>query len=195
MSWAARGARFLRSVVEGLAAGILAALIVGGLGGRALMRIIALMSRSHYGEITHDNAVVGLVTLDGTLNLMSQMVFYGVPGAVLYGVFGRWIPGTGWRRGLLFGGFLLLDSHPAVLEPDNYEFHRYIALGLSLGLFALLIPLYGLVIVPLWRLLAGRDPIRPRNRLVNALGYLGLGLWAVQGIVGLAALSRYSHAF
>lgn len=186
-------ASLARAAVGGLAAGLLAAVIAGGVGSRVLMRIIATMSRSHYGENTHGDAVVGLVTFDGTLSLLSQALFYGVPGAVMFAIFGRWIPGTGWRRGLLFGIFLIFVGGPNLLSPDNYEFHRYIPLALSIGMFALLMPLFGVVLVPLWRRLAGREPIRPRNRFVNALGYAAMGFLVVQGIVNFAPFAGYWH--
>ena len=184
LSSASRGAaRVLRVVGAGLAGGILAGVIVGGLGSRLLMRIVGVMGRSHYGEVTHQNAVVGVTTLDGTLNLAIQGVGYGIFGGLMYLLVRRWMPGRGWVKGLAFGVFLLLTQGGLVLDGD-YEYYRYIQAWQAYAMFALLFPVYGIVNGLVTERLAGK-PAYPPHRVVGIVGQVALGAIALLSGIGL----------
>jgi hypothetical protein len=117
---------------------------------------------------------VGQFTADGTLWLAVEGVFYGLPGAVLYLIVRRWMPGDGLLKGLAYGGFLLIVAGPVVLD-GNYEFYRYVPTWVSVGLFALLFPLYGLVVAPLTERLGGATGGPPHHPAVAWFGYSVLG--------------------
>ncbi|MDQ3680795.1 MAG: hypothetical protein M3378_09710 [Actinomycetota bacterium] len=171
-------------VVRVIAAGLLAGVVAGalaGLGSRLAMFVVRLMNPSHNGEVTHANAAVGRITADGTLALVMEGVFYGIPGAVVYLVVRRWIPWDGLLKGLAFGCVLLIVAGSAVLD-GNYEYFRYVSTWVSVGLFALLYPLYGLVVAPLTERLGHGAKGPPRNVVVAWSGYLILGgilLWSL----------------
>ncbi len=171
----------VRLVACGLLSGLVAG-AVAGLGSRLAMFVIRLMNPSHNGETTHANAEVGQVSTDGTLSLMSEGMFYGVAGAVLYLVVRRWMPGSGLLKGLAFGVYLLVVAAPVVLD-GNYEYFRYVSAWVSVSLFALLYPLYGLVLAPLteWLGQGMRGP--PRHRGIAWAGYLVLGAVGAQALV------------
>ena len=76
-------------------------------------------------------------------------VFAGVFGGLLYVVIRRWVPGTGWRKGLAFGVILFLLAGSGVIETDNVDFALFGPPVLSVSLFVLLFPLYGLVLSPI----------------------------------------------
>jgi hypothetical protein len=137
----------LHMIGVSLGAGILAGM-AGGLGARLLMRSIALMNRSHYGDVTHNNAVVGVTTFEGTLNIVIQGAFVGVLGSIFYLVLRPWLPGRTAVKGGLYGILLLVVFGSLVLD-GNYEYFRYVSPAVSVSLFALLFPLYGIVLAAL----------------------------------------------
>jgi hypothetical protein len=160
-----------------IGAGLLAGLIAGALAGlasRLVMYVVRLMNPSYNGVPTHANAEVGRITVEGTLSLALQGMFYGVPGAVVYLIVRRWMPGVGLLKGIAYGWFLLIVAGPVVLD-GNYEFFRYVPPWMSFGLFALLYPLYGCVVAPLTERLGKGRSARPSNAVVSWLGYLILG--------------------
>lgn len=94
-------------------------------------------------------------------------------GALVHLLVRRWVPWDGLLKGLAFGCFLLVVAGSMVLD-GNYEFFRYISPTVAVGLFALLYPLYGVVLAPRieWWGRGAKGP--PPNRVVALLGYLGL---------------------
>lgn len=171
----------LRLTVSGLISGIVAGALAG-LGSRVAMFVIRLMNPSHNGETTHASAEVGRVTADGTLSLVSQGMFYGGAGGLLYLLVRRWMPGTGLRKALAFGVFLLVVGASIVLD-GNYEYFRYVPTWLSVSLFALLYPIYGFVSSPLTEWLGRGTKGPPRNRMIAWGGYLILGALAAWSVV------------
>lgn len=180
--------RGLRVTGAGLAGGIIAGAVVGGLGSRLMMRIVGVMARSHYGEVTHANAVVGETTLGGTISLVIQGAVFGLFGGIMYLLVRWWMPGRGWRKGLVFGLFLLAFQGTVVLD-GNYEYYRYVPAWLSFLLFAALFPGYGVVTAGVAEALAG-SPRRPPNRRVTQIGYAVVGLIALVATVDLVRQLR-----
>jgi hypothetical protein len=124
---------------------------------------------------------VGRITVEGTLALMTEGALYGIAGALAYLVVRRWMPWKGLRKELVYGAFLLAVAGPVVLD-GNYEFFRYMPAWVSVGLFALLYPLYGLVVAPLTERLGRGTQGPPRNPVVAWSGYAVLGgvlVWSV----------------
>ncbi|MEX2552486.1 MAG: hypothetical protein WD627_05760 [Actinomycetota bacterium] len=186
--------RLRRGAVHALhltAAGLLAGMVAGavaGLGSRLVMYAIRLMNSSHIGEFTHANSEVGRFTLDGTLALAIEGMFFGVQGAVVYLIVRRWIPGVGVIKGLLFGLVLLVVGAPAVLD-GNYEYFRFVPTWVAVALFSLLYPLFGVVVSPLTERLGRGASGPPRNRRLAWSGYVVLGAILLLGLViNLAAL-------
>lgn len=170
----------LRLVRGGLLAGMGAG-AVAGLGARLAMLVVRLLNGSHNGEATHANAVVGRITAGGTLTLVIEGLFYGVPGAIVYLLVRRWLPGHGVRKGLAYGFFLLIVAGSTVLD-GNYEFFRYVSTWVSVGLFALLFPLYGIVVAPLTERLGHGAQGPPHNPVVAWSGYVIIGAVLVRSI-------------
>ena len=189
LSTVSRGiGRVARVTASGLVGGVVAGALVGGLGSRLVMRIVGVMARSHYGEVTHANAVVGETTLAGTLNLVAQGVGFGIFGGILYLMVRRWVPGTGVVKGLVFGIGLLLLAGTVVLD-GNYEYYRYIKAWQAYALFAVLIPAFGLVLSLVTERLAGDSPY-PRHGVIGIAGQavlLALVLVAGANTIGTIA--------
>ena len=175
--------RFTFLVGIGLLAGLVAGFIAGGVGSRAAMRAVSLLAgREHYGEITDAEAVVGQITGEGTGFLLFFGTFLGLLGGLLYVAVRRWVPGTRSRKGLAFGGLLLLLFGSLIIEGDNSDFRRFVPSPVSVAMFAAIPVLYGLIASAIVERLDRGGGSPPRNRVLALGGYAVL---AVAGLVGL----------
>ena len=133
----------LRDVARGGLSGLIAGAVIGGIGGRLVMRAAAMLNPDATGRFTENGEVVGAITLNGTLALV---VFGGLIGGLAAGVvwvvISPWLPGRGLRRRLLampvavaLGGSFLVRSDNSdfrILEPDG------LLVAMLLGLVALI---------------------------------------------------------
>jgi hypothetical protein len=136
--------------------------LVGGIGGRLVMRLGALAAPEVHGALTENGNVVGDITIPGTIGLM---VFAGVSSAIFgagaYTVAGPWLPRSTGLRGLVFGGFLLALMGSTVVDPGNADF---VILGdrlLNVAMFSGLFIAFGLVASGAVAFLDGRVPPAP----------------------------------
>jgi hypothetical protein len=152
-----RVARAASRVVGTVTGGVTAGVLVLGMGGRLMMRILAATSPDGVqGRITDADEVVGEVTLGGTLGLvLFAGVFGGVLGALLFGLLRAWLP----ERSLVAGGVAgaigagVAARMSGLVDPDNHDFAIlepvWLAVLLGIGLivtFALL----GAVLMDRW---------------------------------------------
>lgn len=186
----------VRHALRLFGATVLAALVAGavaGFGARVAMWVIRLRNDSHNGEVTHANSAVGQWTVDGTLNLIvSGALFFGLPGAVLYLLVRRLLPGPALLRGLLFGVVLLALVFTAFVQDNEYEYDRYVSPAWSVPLFMALFPLYGAVLAPLAERLGNGSLAPPRHRLVRVGGRVALLLVALLFATDVAGQLRRS---
>jgi hypothetical protein len=139
------------------AAAMVAGILVPGLVGRLMMRVLAVTSPEEaQGRITDADEVVGEVTVGGTISLV---VFVGLFGGVLamagFAVVRRWLPQRSLLAGLLAAGLGggLLARPSGLLDPDNRDFAilepTWLAVAFAVALmvtFALL----GAVLIDRW---------------------------------------------
>jgi hypothetical protein len=125
-------------------AGVLAAIVVGGLLGRVAMRVSGFMSRPELAGVETSNGNrVGDITLEGTLALV---VFVGVASGTVGGlVYASAEPWLRSRRGkgLIFGAGLLLAFGYTTIEPSNVDFERFGDGAVNVFMFALLFVAFG----------------------------------------------------
>ena len=138
-----------RSAAITTLAGLIAGFVVGGIGSRVAMRIVAVVAGpSADGRITQFGAVVGHLTPQGTLFLMFLGAMLGIPPAIFYMAVRRWIPSAP-TKGLTFGAILLLILGSVFIEASNPDFARFGPRLLNMILFATLPIVYGLLLVKL----------------------------------------------
>lgn len=129
----------LRSLDAIVIAGLTAGILVLGLGGRLVMRILGATSGDDaQGKLTDAEERVGEVTFDGTLGFI---VFVGVFGGLVcafgYLLVRSWLPSTAWQAGLVVGLVALGTIGVAdPLSPDNSDFTILDPLWLAVGLLA-----------------------------------------------------------
>lgn len=139
---------WMRPLAAAVGVGALAGLVIGGGGSRIAMRLIALADDGEdQGRITSAQAVVGDVTLSGTLAVLRSGMILGVAGGLLYVGIRRWLPADPLRRTLTFAcaitGIGLL-----ITVKGNAEDFTFLDLGLSLGLFSATLLLFGIAVPP-----------------------------------------------
>jgi len=133
-------------------AGIAAGLLVGGLGSRLMMRIIAATSSpAAQGRITDAGEVVGKVTQEGTVGLLIFVgIGFGVLGALVYGVVGRFLPKRAWLSGVVLGLLVLgVFARRDPLSPHNRDFHIVSPVLLAVAMIVALFLIYGTTVTAL----------------------------------------------
>jgi len=126
--------------------GGLAGLVIGGVLGRLAMRLLAVTSPAGaQGRVTDDLAIVGRISLTGTLGLALFTTLVGVIGGLVYVWVRRVLPTSRAGRVLLFGvftgsigGALFVHDYPSfdytVLAPAWLAIVLFVALPLTYGL-------------------------------------------------------------
>lgn len=152
-------ARGTGALVGSLTAGVL----VMGFGGRLMMRVLAATSSDAVqGAITDMEAVVGRVTVGGTVGFVLFVgAGTGVIGWLARLALRRWLPHRSLVAGLVAAGIGagLFARPSSLLEPTNEDFAilspDWLAVGLILGLIAT----FGMVLAILSDLGAARWPV------------------------------------
>jgi hypothetical protein len=135
-----------RTLSVGAVAGAICGLLVGGVLGRLAMRLLAVTSgQSAQGGVTDDQAIVGEVTLRGTVTLALICAGLGALGGLIYLCVRRVLPdslrgrvlGYGLFSGAI-GGALFVHEHGSfdytVLAPAWLAVAMFVALPLLFGL-------------------------------------------------------------
>jgi hypothetical protein len=132
-----------RALGRASAAGVITGVLVGGIGGRIVMRVSAIAADSD-GLITEGGNRVGDITVGGTIALV---VFGGVFSGV-FGVFGLlavrpWLPHSLPLRALLLavifplmiGATVISSENPdfVVLDPPELNFAMFVGLFVAFG--------------------------------------------------------------
>ena len=163
-------------------AGLIAGVLVGGVGGRLFMRIAGAANPAARGRTTEAGFTVGRITADGTLGLVLFVgLLVGVGGAVLYVIFRPWLSRAGKWRGAAFGVLLfgIGSATSDVLNPDNIDFLILGNQGLLVSMVFALFVGFGALIEWLFGVLDRRLPATDRHRarlIYPLLALLGLGL-------------------
>lgn len=145
-------ARAFRRLAIVEVSGIVAGLLVGGLGSRLMMRIMAATSPvAAQGRQTEAGEIVGRVTSDGTGGLIIFVgLGMGLFGAVLYLVLARFLPKPAWAAGGVLGLFVLgIFARRDPLSPHNRDFEILSPVLLAVAIIVLLFLLYGTTVVAL----------------------------------------------
>ena len=177
--------RSARALGACLLAGAVAGLLVGGIGGRVVMRILAVAEEGNRGVTTDAGFVAGTFSVHGTIELVGFVtLFTGFAGGVLYALVRRWLPEQMRWRIPAWGGLLFLCSRGFPLD-DSFDFKVFGPAGLAVALFGLFPFLYAAVQVPLAERLDSYVPALFRTRAVTALGLAAIAALAISGAVTL----------
>lgn len=136
-----------------MAAAVVASILVPGMGGRLLMRLLAATSGDRaQGRLTDAEEIVGDVTFGGTL---AFVIFIGLVGGLmslgLFVLLRRWMPVRSVFAGLAAAGIGggLLARPSGLIDPDNRDFRILSPTWLAIACAVAVIVLYGMLLVAL----------------------------------------------
>ncbi len=133
--------RIVRMVIMGLLGGMAAGILVGGVGGRLIMRLLAMLNEEKAGVMTGNGNITGDISVGGTLSVVFFVgIVGGLVGGAVYVVIRRWLPGDGLLKGLAYGLVLTCLFGSVVFDPDNVDFVLFGPKQLTVALFASLFP-------------------------------------------------------
>ena len=190
----ARVAEVLRDIARGGIAAVLTGLTVGGLGGRLVMSVAAIINPQATGLRTDAGELVGAITGSGTLALVvfGGLLLGGLVGGVVWVIVSPWVPGRGLRRALVSAVVAVALGALFLVRAGSVDFvileHDAVLIALLIALVAVLGGTISLVDDLLERVLphSGRSPRR---------ALAGYGLIAGLGSFGvLIALGAYVSA-
>ena len=176
-----------RSVAVALGIGALVGLVVAGGGARLAMRLIALADdREDFGSITDSGAIVGDITLGGTVAVLLTGMALGIFGALGYTALRAWLPTRGAYRSPIFV-LIVLGFGLSLTIDGNQEDFVFLHTAVSIVSFAAVLTLYALAVPPLIDRLAPGTARRSMWGTGLVACVLGLSL-----VVGALAVK---HAF
>lgn len=148
-------------------AGALSGAVIGGVGGRIAMRIVALVDESAEGARTDFGATVGDITAGGTITLTVMTMIAGIVGGALYMAMRRWLPGSGVVRGLSFGVVMVFG--PGLIAIGEVDLQIFEPALPIFAMFAAVQLMYGIVVAIIFDRLHPAVPVTPGRRVDVAL--------------------------
>lgn len=119
-----RLAEQVRQICAVLGAGFVGGFLGFGLGGRLMMRLLAVTSPDAQGRLTEADEIVGEVSGGGTMFLIFLLTFVGVVGALALHLLRPLLPSrtlaAGAVVGAIGGGVMIRPSE--LLNPENRDF-------------------------------------------------------------------------
>lgn len=142
--------RAIRSIAVTVNSGIIAGALVGGLGGRLFMRIMAATSAdSAQGLLTAADKTVGEITVAGSMEIVVfGGVFGGILAALVHRIFRRWLPKRGWLAGIVSAAVTLgiFGRLADLLNRHNKDFTILSPRALAVALIVILVVSFGAVL-------------------------------------------------
>ena len=146
-----RTAAWLRSLAVATFAGFLCGMVALGIGSRLAMRIVALLaSDADQGTLTDAQAIVGDITVGGTIFLTLLGGAVGAVGGLLYLAIHRRLAWAGRWRGVAFGALLLAIFGSTLIESSNPDFDGLGIPIVNVAIFAALFVSFGVLIAPVY---------------------------------------------
>ena len=148
-AWRPAAILALRRLAVATIAGAIVGFLVGGVGGRLAMSVLASLNAEDAGTVSDDGFTMGQVTLGGTLNLLLVGTVLGILGGGIYLAVRNLRIGPAWFRSasLAVGATIVVGA--GLVHSDGVDFTllepTWAAIGLTLA-----IPLgYALALPPL----------------------------------------------
>lgn len=128
--------RAFRQLGIGVLAGAVSGFVVGGLGGRLFMFVLAELNPEDSGVRTDDGVPIGQFTLDGTLNLIIITTVIGVIGGLVFLALRGLRFGPQWFRVLSMplGATMVVGSMLVHSDGVDFTLLQPVALGVAMTL-------------------------------------------------------------
>ncbi|HEY8762628.1 MAG TPA: hypothetical protein VIM18_00410 [Solirubrobacteraceae bacterium] len=132
----------LRDIARGGISGAIVGIVVGGLGARVVMRVVAILHPDAVGALTENGNRIGDITLGGTLFLVLFGLISCALAGALWVIVSPWIPGHNGVRALLTAGIAIAIGTPLLIIGRNPDFvildHDPIVVSLLVALVGLI---------------------------------------------------------
>jgi hypothetical protein len=112
----------VRTLAAVSGAGALVAVLVGGVGGRLAMALLAAKNPEDAGVISDDGFTIGQFTVGGTIQLLAAALQIGLVAALIYLVLRRLALGPRWLRvvSIAAGGAVVFAA--LLIDPQSVDF-------------------------------------------------------------------------
>jgi hypothetical protein len=189
-----RRQEMLAAVYRAVAIGTMAGFAAGfaaGLWMRIAMRVSGFLTiGANRGLLTENDAVVGEITLAGTLSIAMLGAIVGIIGGLLYVALRRWFPGNAWQRPLGYGGLLLGVFGFFVMDQNNPDYRLFGPPWVNVGMCSITYILFGVLASVLVDWLDQRLPHlvqSDRSRSRTVLSFVVLSPFALLGCAAIFA--------
>ncbi len=132
----------LRDIARGGISGAIVGIAVGGLGGRVVMRVVAILHPDAVGALTENGNRIGHITVGGTLFLVLFGLISCALAGALWVIVSPSIPGHTGVRALLTAGIAITIGTPLLIIGRNPDF---VILDHDPRVVSLLVALVGLI--------------------------------------------------
>jgi hypothetical protein len=146
-AWRPAGIMALRRLAVASLAGAIVGFLVGGVGGRLAMSLLAGLNAEDAGTVSDDGFTMGQVTLGGTLNLLLVGTVLGILGGGIYLSVRDLRVGPAWFRSASVAVGVTVVIGAFLVHSDGVDFTlldpTYVAIGLILAIpfvYALALP-------------------------------------------------------
>jgi hypothetical protein len=134
----------LRDITRGGLAGLIAGIVLAGIGGRIVMRFAAIVVPEVTGRLTENGNRIGAITLDGTLALVLFVgLFFGVVAGSLWVIVRPWLPRSVVGRALASIPIALALGTRGLVDAENQDFALLGRDPLVIGSLVVLVALFG----------------------------------------------------
>jgi hypothetical protein len=112
----------VRTLAAVSGAGALVAVLVGGVGGRLAMALLAAQNPEDTGTISDDGFTIGQFTVGGTIQLLAAALQLGLVAGLIYLVLRQLAMGPLWLRvaSIAAGGAVVFVA--LLIDPDGVDF-------------------------------------------------------------------------
>jgi hypothetical protein len=134
-AWRSSAERAVRRLAAITVAGAALGVVVGGVGGRLAMRLLAGVNPSATGLRSDDGFTIGQFTLSGTAGLLFVGWFLGMIGAACYALLRGLLIGPSWFRVLSISAGPGVVMASQLVHATGVDFILLDPLWLTVGLF------------------------------------------------------------
>lgn len=138
LGWRSSAAESARRLAGITAAGALLGVLVGGVGGRLAMLLLARLNPHLTGLTSDDGFTMGQFTVLNTLQLLGTGLQFGLLGVALYALLRTLMVGPRWFQVLAVGAGPAVVLGAVIVHPDGVDFTLLGSPWLGIGLFVAL---------------------------------------------------------
>ena len=178
MPWRASARLAVRRLAAITVAGAMLGVLVGGVGGRLAMMLLAALNPRATGVTSDDGFTIGQLTIGGTAQLLAAAWQLGLVGAFAYALLRGLMIGPRWFRVLSISVGSGVVVGALIVHSDGVDFTLLQPVSLTIGLFVAIPVLYAALLTLLAEHWLAEDgwPARARPKAVLATFLLWLPL-------------------